>query len=63
MGRILCSLVCTVLLLGGSISASAAPYAWGENSGGQLGDGTTLDRPTPVPVSGLSGVVAIAGGC
>ncbi len=38
-------------------------YAWGFNSTGQLGDGTTTTRLTPVPVSGLaSGVTAVAGG-
>ena len=37
-------------------------WAWGYNYYGQLGDGTNKDRDTPVQVSGLSGVIAIAGG-
>lgn len=38
-------------------------YAWGYNSDGQLGDGTTDERHLPVPVSGLSnGVTAVTAG-
>ncbi|WP_327324223.1 CAP domain-containing protein [Streptomyces sp. NBC_01210] len=35
-------------------------WAWGLNSAGQLGDGTTTERHVPVKVQGVTGVVAIA---
>lgn len=44
------------------ISAGGTVKALGRNNLGQLGDGSTINRGTPVQVSGLSGVVALTGG-
>jgi len=46
-----------------AITTGGAAKCWGDNDYGQVGDGTTTDRYSPAPVSGLaSGVAAIEGG-
>jgi alpha-tubulin suppressor-like RCC1 family protein len=44
------------------VKSDATVWAWGQNSSGQLGDGTTTARRTPVQVPGLTGVIAVAVG-
>ena len=46
-----------------AVTTDGAAECWGYNYTGQLGDGTTTDRLTPTPVSGLSiGVLAMTAG-
>ncbi|SMB96533.1 Alpha-tubulin suppressor [Thermanaeromonas toyohensis ToBE] len=45
-----------------ALKSDGTVWAWGQNSYGQLGDGTTTNRYTPVQVQGLSDVVAVAAG-
>jgi alpha-tubulin suppressor-like RCC1 family protein len=46
-----------------AITAGGRLVCWGDNGSGQLGDGTTTMRTTPVQVTGLTaGVEAVSGG-
>jgi ELWxxDGT repeat protein len=45
-----------------AVAGDGTLWAWGDNAAGQLGDGTTLRRLTPVPVPGLSGVTRVTAG-
>ena len=54
-----CALV-DVGLEGGGDGGSV--WCWGRNDSGQLGDGTSADRATPLLVGGLGGIVELAAG-
>lgn len=45
-----------------SVKPDGSVFAWGKNTYGQLGNGTTTDSPGGVPVAGLTSVVSVAAG-
>ena len=45
-----------------ALKSDGTVWSWGYNSQGQLGDGTTTTRTSPVQVTGISGAVAIDAG-
>ncbi|WP_243074190.1 fibronectin type III domain-containing protein [Microbacterium sp. SS28] len=45
-----------------AVTADGRVFAWGSNRVGQLGDGTTVERRSPVVVPGITGAVAVAAG-
>jgi hypothetical protein len=45
-----------------ALTAEGRAYCWGRNRDGQLGDGTTVNQPEPVPVAGDLNFVQISTG-
>jgi hypothetical protein len=56
----------TQLMAGGThvcaVRSDGSVQCWGSNSFGELGDGSVVDRSSPVVVAGLTGVVQVGGG-
>ena len=60
---LLCALAICLIPLVPNAAMGDVGYAWGLNSNGELGDGTTINRNAPVPISFLSNsVTMLAGG-
>src|SRR6266478_2923525 len=58
---IACSII-ALFCLCQSARGQGTVSAWGDNSFGELGNGTNTTSNTPVQTSGITGVTAIAGG-
>jgi alpha-tubulin suppressor-like RCC1 family protein len=65
-----CSILSSVIEVAASVGGShtcalladATVKCWGDNAYGQVGDGTTSSKLSPITISGLSNVVSIAAG-
>ncbi|ETR68314.1 MAG: hypothetical protein OMM_10657, partial [Candidatus Magnetoglobus multicellularis str. Araruama] len=45
-----------------ALKSDGSIWGWGHNNRGQIGDGTTSDRQSPVEISGMSNIIAISTG-
>jgi alpha-tubulin suppressor-like RCC1 family protein len=45
-----------------AVTGDGTVWAWGNNFDGEIGDGTTTDRPAPYNVPGLTGIKEVSGG-
>ncbi len=45
-----------------ALAADRTVWTWGKNSGGELGNGTTISSSVPIQVSGLSNVIGVSAG-
>ena len=48
--------------LGHALGGDGTVLAWGANASGQLGDGSVVVRPLPLPVQGIKDAVSLAAG-
>ena len=58
----LAALLLVVAAVPAGAAGPATPRTWGSNSFGELGDGTTTRRTSPVPVPGLAAVETVTAG-
>jgi alpha-tubulin suppressor-like RCC1 family protein len=45
-----------------ALSSNGTVFVWGQNGFGEIGDGTTSNRPTPVLITNLTNIIAVSGG-